>query len=135
MIIITNTDAIEPGDDSIDMSDVVARIIELEEVFADEDTKIEMNEEIIAGDGEPEELVELHMLQALRQEVGDEAHLIHEDKFEDHARELAEDIHGAAVRDAHWPFDCIDWSEAATALHQDYSSVDFGGITYWYRQH
>ncbi len=32
-----------------------------------------------------------------------------------------------------WPYNCIDWSEAASQLQNDYSSVEFDGETYWYR--
>lgn len=59
--------------------------------------------------------------------------LIRDSYFEDHARELAEDIGGSDIRNASWPFNCIDWQKAAEQLQQDYSSVEFGGVTYWYR--
>ena len=58
--------------------------------------------------------------------------LIHEDHFEDHARELAEDI-GAVNKGATWPNNCIDWSAAADQLRYDYSEIDVEGTTYYYR--
>lgn len=62
--------------------------------------------------------------------------LICDSYFKTYAREMAEDI-GAnigAVKDAdHWPCTCIDWEEAAEELKQDYTSIDFGGVTYWGR--
>lgn len=61
------------------------------------------------------------------------ATLIADRYFADYAREYAEDIHGSAVRDAAWPFTHIDWDEAADDLRQDYTSVDYGGETYWVR--
>lgn len=61
------------------------------------------------------------------------AALIRDSYFEDYARECAEDMHGRALRDASWPFDCIDWSRAADELQTDYTSVDFDGVTYWIR--
>ena len=60
------------------------------------------------------------------------AALIHEDYFEDYARQLAEDI-GAIDPDAGWPLAHIDWEAAAEALKIDYSEVDFDGATYWVR--
>lgn len=60
--------------------------------------------------------------------------LIPEDDFEDYARDLAEDIHGDAIRDAQWPFSCIDWGDAADSLRMDYSSVEYEGTTYLYRE-
>lgn len=59
--------------------------------------------------------------------------LIEDVYFETYARDYAEDIHGGAMREAQWPFDCIDWEKAASELQVDYSSVDYDGATYWYR--
>lgn len=54
--------------------------------------------------------------------------------FEDYAREEAEDLYGKELREARWPFDCIDWKKAADELKMDYASVEIDGATYWYRQ-
>jgi hypothetical protein len=32
-----------------------------------------------------------------------------------------------------WPYDCINWEKAATALKQDYKQVNYDGETYWVR--
>ena len=40
---------------------------------------------------------------------------------------------GTAVDDAPWPQSYIDWDAAADALRIDYSSVEFEGVTFWYR--
>jgi hypothetical protein len=61
------------------------------------------------------------------------ATLIHEDYFEDHARELAEDLGYYNSKNERWPYTCIDWAQAAEELKQDYTSVDFDGETYWVR--
>lgn len=58
--------------------------------------------------------------------------LIRDSYFEDYARDLAEDI-GAIDRKSQWPYTCIDWEAAAHELQQDYSSVEWDGVTYWYR--
>lgn len=58
--------------------------------------------------------------------------LIRDDYFEDYAREFAEEI-GAVRGDESWPQCCIDWAQAARELQQDYTPLDFGGITYWAR--
>lgn len=62
----------------------------------------------------------------------DGATLIREDHFTDYARQLAEDVcdMGKATE---WPFRCIDWEQAASELKQDYSSVEFGDVTYYVR--
>jgi hypothetical protein len=61
------------------------------------------------------------------------ATLIRDSYFEDYAQELAEDLNGKAIRDAQWPFSCIDWTKAAEELQQDYTSIEFDGVTYWVR--
>ena len=58
---------------------------------------------------------------------------IAEEDFKEYAEELAADLYGEEIRNAHWPFDCIDWEEAADALRADYSSVDYQGTTYLFR--
>lgn len=58
--------------------------------------------------------------------------LIRDSYFETYAEELAEDV-GAISRDAQWPLGCIDWEKAARELQVDYSTVEYDGVTYWYR--
>lgn len=58
--------------------------------------------------------------------------LIRDSYFEKYAQELANDI-GSASNDLPWPQSCIDWEMAARELQQDYTSVDFDGVTYWIR--
>jgi len=80
---------------------------------------------------------ELDELNALEFEVGDEwmhgETLIPADGFADYARDLAEDLHGNAIRDAAWPFDHIDWEAATDDLKSDYSEVEYQGTTYLFR--
>lgn len=59
------------------------------------------------------------------------AQLIHEDRFEGYARQLAEDV-GAINGNEGWPLNCIDWKQAARELKMDYSSIDVGDHTYYY---
>lgn len=80
---------------------------------------------------------ELDELNALENEIGREwmhgETLIPEDAFKDYAMDLADDLHGSAVRDAAWPFSCIDWDQAADYLCMDYSSCEYQGVTYLFR--
>ena len=56
--------------------------------------------------------------------------LVRDSHFTTYAEELAEDC-GMIVRNATWPYTCIDWSLAARFLQMDYFRVDFAGIDYW----
>ena len=58
--------------------------------------------------------------------------LIRDSYFKAYAQEFAEDI-GALNPKASWPYNCIDWSFAARELQMDYTSVEYDGVTYWYR--
>ena len=60
------------------------------------------------------------------------ATLIRDSYFEAYAREFAEDI-GAVKSNAEWPGRCIDWEKAAEELQQDYTALDYDGVTYWVR--
>lgn len=58
--------------------------------------------------------------------------LVRDSYFGDYAQQLAEDI-GAIPEDFSWPASYIDWDAATDALQMDYTSVEFDGVTYWYR--
>lgn len=112
--------------DVIDVRDIIARYEELEGTDNVEDSL------------EESELLEL--LEALEGMGGDEEWrgawypitLIRDSYFRTYAQELAEDI-GAINADAAWPNNCIDWDQAARELRMDYSSIEYGGVTYWTR--
>ena len=84
-----------------------------------------------------DEATELKALKSLADEAdsGDWSYgeqLISDSYFETFAREFADDI-GAIPKNSSWPCTCIDWKEAAEELQQDYTEVDFDGVTYWVR--
>lgn len=60
--------------------------------------------------------------------------LISDSYFTNYAEELAEEL-GYMQNSNTWPFTCIDWEKAAEELKQDYTSVDFDGVTYWIRSY
>lgn len=149
-------------DDVIDSREVIERIKELEEeidlaccdieeqddgtfkyqqddgpiqIFADEESA---KKEAIENAGLESEVIELAELKALAEECegySDWAHgeqLIRDDYFETYAQNLAEEL-DLVQSDVKWPYTCIDWEKAASELQMDYTSVDFGEVTYWIR--
>jgi hypothetical protein len=94
----------------------------------------------LEGTEDEEEQEELSVLQALIEEVRqysgeapeDGATLIRDTYFEEYAMQLAEE-NGAISPHLEWPLTHIDWESAAQELQNDYSSVDFDGVTYWVR--
>lgn len=117
--------------DIFDSRDIIDRIAELE---ASEDQDL-----IAAADPQAlddrDELALLRTIAAEGETVPDWRYgetFIPEDRFEDYARDLAEDI-GAIDREASWPNTYIDWAAAADALKMDYSAFTFDGIDYWAR--
>lgn len=113
----------------IDVRDIIARIEEIEDAeIGDEDYAEAMALKAIMAD--------LVGMGGDEQWRGDwyPLTLIDDVYFEDYAREMAEDI-GAIDRHAaySWPHSHIDWTAAAAALQQDYSSVEIDGRTYWTR--
>lgn len=83
-----------------------------------------------------DEAVRLAELRDLASEIGSEFRhgetMIPVDQFEDYARELAEDI-GAIKGDEGWPMRHIDWEAAAKGLAQDYTEVEWEGVSYYVR--
>lgn len=126
-------------DDIIDSHAVIERIEELEserEAYAQDDASEPATWEEYA----PADAHELKALQALAEEASGYASdweygeaLIRDSYFRTYAEELAYDT-GAIDSNAEWPKNCIDWEEAASQLQQDYTSVDFDGVTYWIRR-
>lgn len=92
------------------------------------------------AESEIDDAVELRTLTALVDDInanaGDSAKdgvgLIRDDYFVTYAEELADDI-GAINKKAEWPNNFIDWDAAAEALQQDYSAIEWDGVTYWVR--
>jgi hypothetical protein len=114
---------ISNSEDVIDSREVIKRIEELEE----QEERDESEED------------ELKALKSLADEASGYAAdwqygetLIRDSYFKEYAQELADDI-GAVNSNAGWPNSCIDWDEAARQLQQDYTEVDFDGVSYWIR--
>lgn len=137
---MTRTHTITNGADIIDSRDVIARIAELEserDGFAPDD--IDPGEAPHTWESEhaddAEELAALLALQEDAEGYSDWRHgagLIRDSYFTTYAKDLAEEI-GAIDKSAGWPARCIDWEEAADELKQDYTAVEFDGVTYWVR--
>jgi hypothetical protein len=132
-------------EDVIDSRDIEERInwlIENRDEFQAENTLLdypgfESGDESKWAEWDSEYGQELRNLETLRDDCDtsewkDGVQLIRDTYFEDYAQELAEDI-GAINRNSTWPNNCIDWEEAASQLQQDYSSVQFDGVDYWFR--
>lgn len=124
------TDPISSSEDIIDSRDVIERIAELE---GDDDL-------------DQAEAYELDQLRSLADEASGYAPdweygeaLIRDSYFEDYARELARELAGelagdiGAIDPSGWPLTYIDWEAAADALKQDYTEIDFDGVSYWIR--
>jgi hypothetical protein len=131
------TTTIDNTVDVIDSRDVIERIEELRD---ERDAHDEEGRGRSWAEEYPEEAEELRALEELQSEAEGyasdwrhSAQLIRDSYFEDYARGLAEDLHGDALRRTEWPFSCIDWEAAASELQQDYTAVDFDGVTYWVR--
>lgn len=138
---------ISNNDDIIDSRDIIERISELENDLGlpHAETEIESfnawlklqadNDESLHQDN-ARELLSLLKLQEQCEDYAEDwkygVSLIRDSYFKEYARQLAEDI-GDIKGNERWPFNCIDWDEAAEQLQMDYTSVDFDGVTYWIR--
>ena len=103
----------------------------LEEAVSDAQTALD-DAQAEYGTDEQEELAELDNLES---EIGREwkhgEQMIPESEFEDHAREMADEI--SDTKADVWPYTCIDWEKAADELKQDYTSVSYQGEDYYVR--
>lgn len=127
---------VDNTDDVIDVRDVTERVEKLE--------RLEQPGPVDLGSDDNDLFAELRVLRGLLGDLrgygGDHqwrgdwypVTLIRDGYFEEYARQLAWET-GAIRDDERWPYSCIDWEKAARELKIDYSSVEFGGETYWYR--
>lgn len=133
------------GDRYLDSRDIIARKEELENDYdslifdvahADKDDK-ELLQEYLDEWAE-DYLDELEALQDICSQgegYGDWGYgtqLIRDYEFENYAKEVARDCGYMDNKTCdNWPYNCIDWEEAAEQLQQDYSSIEAKGCTYW----
>jgi hypothetical protein len=142
----TATKELTNSDDVIDVRDVIARVEELEgerENACKGRTDGE-DSDLLAEFDESDEGQEYGQLKSLLEDLagngGDEdwrgdwypLTLVRDDYFQTFAQEEAESL-DLVKSDARWPYTCIDWEQAAEELKVDYATVDFDGVTYWYR--
>lgn len=142
---MTYTVPTEAGENVLDSRDLAARQQEIEDEY-------ELDYEVYTGPAEfaahiretDEDVAdEYELLYAVNEDgratfgAGDwdegAVILVLDDYFEDYAEQLASDI-GAISDDAGWPLSFIDWSAAADALRQDYTSFTYDGHEYWGRE-
>lgn len=131
------TKEITNSEDFIDVRDVIARFEELETELADAHEDSEVDDVL---DIRTEFALLAELLDDLRGNGGDEDWrgawypliLVRDDYFETFAQEEAESL-DLIKSNASWPHTCIDWEQAAQELQVDYTTVDFDGVTYWYR--
>ncbi|WP_104183791.1 hypothetical protein [Mycobacterium avium] len=118
---------IDNQQDIIDVRDIIERFEDLD-ASADPDDREDRDElEKLLG--------ELRGYGGNHQWEGDwyPVTLIRDSYFETYAQELADDIIEPSPSKASWPFNHIDWEAAADELRIYYATVDYNGVTYWYR--
>lgn len=120
-------DSISNTADFFDSRDVIERIAELE--AENEETPFE------EGSDEWNEYASLNTFAAEGEDrTEDWKHGVtfyKEEYFPTYAREWAEEVDG--IDSNRWPYDAIDWDDAADKLKSDYQEFDFDGTTYWAR--
>lgn len=132
------------SDNVLDTRDLKMRLDELEVIYslsreADDDTSEMDAEERQDAQDEYEEVREEHTMLSEFWGAYSETEweygcaMVNENYFTAYAEEMAGDLYGSQVTDAVWPFNHIDWDEAADALKDDYSEVELDGTTFYVR--
>jgi len=119
--------SIDNYEDVIDSRDVIERIAELEAMQADEDCGLDTDEE--------SELTFLKAVAAEGSLAADDwvygVTLVRDSYFTEYTQELVEECYG---HDMKLPdFVEVDWKATARNVQQDYTPVEFDGVTYWVR--
>ncbi|MDV6975317.1 antirestriction protein ArdA [Mycobacterium intracellulare] len=132
---------IDNTQDIIDVRDIIERVEALEETSNGSVVDGSAGDEYEGHEDDHEEYAELKaLLDELRDNGGDErwrgdwypVTLIRDSYFKEYAQDFAEEI-GAVPSEYTWPTSYIDWDAAVRDLKMDYTSVEYDGVTYWYR--
>lgn len=127
--------------DIIDVRDIIERVEDLEETSNGSVVDGSAGAEYEGHEDDHEEYATLvALLDELKGYGGDHqwrddwypVTLIRDSYFTTYAQELAEDIDSFGSTVA-WPYTCIDWERASRDLQIDYTTVEYDGVTYWYR--
>jgi hypothetical protein len=128
-------------DDVIDSRDVIERIEELEAIalpIHNVETGEDELDPNVTDDERADAVAELALLKTLAEEAEGYAPdwqygemLVRDSYFTDYARELLEDCGDIPKNLPHYIE--IDWDATARNIQQDYTSVEFDGVTYWIR--
>jgi hypothetical protein len=119
----------EFGSDILDLRDVLTnRRLLLKGNLDDVEFWDEEDQEYLAMVSELED----QLWTSLTAYIDHESTLILDSYFEEYARQVASDIHGID-EDMEWPFNRLDWAEAAEDLKQDYTEFSIGPYTYYGR--
>ena len=136
--------SISNSEDLLDIRDIIARVEELEDAQADYEHDEDGNRTAAEWASEfADEAAELATLSSLLSDLagtgGDHewrgdwypVTLIRDDYFEEYARELVEDCGYIAKDFPSWIE--VDWKATARNVRMDYTSVEYGDVTYWSR--
>lgn len=131
--------------DILDIRDIIERFEELEdERDGNDEHDDQCGQSGNWAQDNPDDAEELKTLESLLDELagsgGDHqwkgawypVTLIRDSYFVEAMQELCEDI-GDMPRDGFPSYMVIDWDATADNLRADYSSIEFDGVTYWYR--
>jgi uncharacterized protein (UPF0335 family) len=113
----------------------VGRIVDDAKLVVLEASILERRATLVEWDDDNGELKELKELASGCSDYSDwkdGVMLIRDNYFETYAQQFAEDT-GAIPKDLSWPACHIDWEAACESLQQDYTAVEWDGVTYWYR--
>jgi len=127
------------GNQVIDSREVMERIEELQDErngIMEHSAEVESGEDLANWDKEfGQELTELKELAEEGESASSDwthgVNLIRDDYFTDYVQEMLADI-GELPRDIPH-YIVIDWDETASNIQADYTSIEFGGETYWFR--
>lgn len=135
------TEPITNDAEVIDSREVIARIEYLESIHLEAIESGYLPPEVTLGADDSAELAALVSLAAEASDyAADWIHgetLIRDDHFTDYVEQLVDDCYEkpTGFDSSEWPWRHMemDWEAAADEAKQDYTSVDFGGVTYWIR--
>jgi hypothetical protein len=115
--------------DTMDSRDLYKRLCELERM--EEDHKDDPAEFPALDDEEEEELKELRYMESSVPDFRHGAVLVAEADFAKYVEQEWHETNEEAQ--VCWPYNCINWDDAADEVRSDWGDAEYNGTTYLYR--
>jgi hypothetical protein len=133
-------DYTSPQSDIVDLEDLAKRLAEITDELDDHQARLDEGDETYLDDYDLQELrderdriqeVEDQFSQTLAEAARNDSTMVSEYYWQAYAESFADDVGMVDTDSSMYPY--IDWERWAEDLKMDYTSIEYGGVTFYTR--